>query len=107
MPEELENLIDIARIKYLAKKLHIIKIASKKTAVVFTFEPSKGDDGIEAHVVDLVKKYGNKIKFSSGIKPMVTLGIGSNNERQILNDVTELLKVCQTCQRNPEPTASC
>ena len=37
MPEELENLIDIARIKYLAKKLHIIKIASRKTAVVFTF----------------------------------------------------------------------
>lgn len=92
MPEELENLIDIARIKYLAKKLHIIKIASKKTAVVFTFEPSKGDDGIEAHVVDLVKKYGNKIKFSSGIKPMVTLEIGSNNERQILNDVTEFVK---------------
>ena len=92
MPEELENLIDIARIKYLAKQINITKIASKKTAVVFTFEPSKGENGIETHVVDLVKKYGNKIKFSNGVKPMVTLEIGSNNERQILNDVTEFIK---------------
>ena len=31
MPEELENLLDIARIKYLAKPHYITKIASKKT----------------------------------------------------------------------------
>lgn len=88
MPSELENLIAIARIKYLAKQLKISKIASKKTAVVFTFEPNK----FELDITELVKKYGNKIKFSSGIKPMVTLEIGSTNERQILNDVTEFLK---------------
>lgn len=87
MPSELENLIAIARIKYLAKALKIGKIASKKTAAVFTFEPNK----FELDITELVKKYGNKIKFSSGIKPMVTLEIGSTNERQILNDVTEFL----------------
>ena len=87
MPSELENLIAVARIKYLAKKLKISKIASKKTAVVFTFEPKK----FELDITELVKKYGNKIKFSSGIKPMVTLEIGSTNERQILNDVTDFL----------------
>ena len=42
--------------------------------------------------MELVKKYGNRIKFSPGMKPMITLEIGSNNERQILNDVTEFLK---------------
>lgn len=88
MPEELENLMDIARIKYLAKGINISKIVSKKTVVVFTFEPNKFDIDIE----ELVKRYGNKIKFSAGIKPMVTLEIGSMNERQILNDVTEFLK---------------
>lgn len=91
MPSELENLIDIARIKYLAKKMNISKIASKntnpKTSVVFTFEPNK----MEMDITELVKKYGNKIKFSAGIKPMATLEIGSDNERQILNDVTEFL----------------
>ena len=88
MPEELENLVDIARIKYLAKGLNIEKIASKKTAVLFTFTANEQNIDIP----NLVKKYGNKIKFSAGIKPMITLEIGSNNERQILNDVTEFLK---------------
>ena len=41
MPAELENLIDIARIKYLAKAKNITKIASKKTAVVFTWQTSQ------------------------------------------------------------------
>ena len=87
MPKELENLIAIARIKYLAKQLKLTKIASNKTAVVFTFESNK----FELDLIELVKKYGNKIKFSAGRKPMITLQIGSENERQILNDVTEFL----------------
>lgn len=89
MPKELENLIAIARIKYLAKQLKLTKIASNKTAVVFTFEPNK----FELDLNELVKKYGNKIKFSAGIKPMITLQIGSENERQILNDVIEFLSL--------------
>ena len=89
MPRELENLIDIARIKYLAKQLNIEKIASKKTAVVFTFETNNQN---EIDIPKLVKEYGTKIKFSAGIKPMITLEIGTNNERKILNDVTEFVK---------------
>lgn len=115
MPKELENLIAIARIKYLAKQLKVIKIAStkmagnstitnrrtsngtasnriakNKTVVVFTFEPNK----FELDLNELVKKYGNQIKFSAGIKPMITLQIesqGNNRERQLLHDVTEFL----------------
>ena len=93
MPGELENLIDIARIKYLAKEKGITKIASKKgvnnkEVVVFTLEQNNN----EIDINEMIKKYANKIKFSAGIKPMITLEIGSNNERQILNDVTEFLK---------------
>ena len=88
MPPELENLIDIARIKYLTKDLKISKIASKKTAVIFTFEEGK----FEYDIHNLVKKYENKLKFSAGIKPMITLEIGTTNEIKILNDVTEFLK---------------
>ena len=97
MPEELENLIDIARIKYLAKDLNISKIMSKKTAVVFTFESSK----MEIDINNLIKKYGNRIKFSAGIKPMITLEIGTDNERQILNDTTEFLKGFGDGPKNP------
>lgn len=88
MPAELENLLDIARIKYLAKPFSISKIASKRTAVVFTFEQSK----YEIDLQKLLITYKNRIKFSPGIKTMITLEIGTTNERQILNDVTEFLK---------------
>lgn len=107
MPKELENLIAIARIKYLAKQLKVTKIANSKiesnktasiktlnakTAIVFTFEPNK----FELDLNELVKKYGNKIKFSAGIKPMITLQIESQSERQILNDITEFLSLFGT-----------
>ncbi len=88
MPEELENLLDIARIKYLAKPFSISKIASRGTAVIFTFEKSK----MEIDLNKLIKIYRNKLKFSPGVKTMITLEIGTTNERQILNDVTEFLK---------------
>ena len=88
MPSEIENLLDIARIKYMAKPLYITKIASKRTAVVFTFEQSKFD----VDIPKLVSIYKNRLKFSPGVKPMITLDIGTTNERQILNDVAEFLK---------------
>ena len=88
MPGELENLLDIARIKYLAKPLYITKIASKKTSVVFTYDQKK----FNVDIVKLVETYKNKVKFQPGVKPMITLNIGTTNERQILNDVMEFLK---------------
>ena len=38
MPSEIENLLEISRIKQLAKKNNIIKIQSKRDAIVFTYE---------------------------------------------------------------------
>lgn len=90
MPEQLENLIDIARIKYLAKALHIEKITSRKSAVLFTFNPNSVRDVID--IPEIVKVYGNRIKFSSGIKPMVTLEIKENSDRKVLREVTNFVK---------------
>ena len=55
---------------------------------MFTFEQSKYKIDLQG----LLKIYRNKIKFSPGIKTMITLDIGTTNERQILNDVTEFLR---------------
>lgn len=88
MPSELENLISIARIKYLAKEKDIIKIVSKKTKVIFTYGKEKPD----IDIVKLVNKYQNDLKFSSGVKPMVTLELRTTNEKEILNKVTEYLR---------------
>ena len=91
MPKEVENLLKIAKIKYLAKGLNISKIASKninqEQSVVFTFEQGK----FKLDINEIIKKYGSKIKFSNGIKPMITLKIGQSNEKQILKEVIEFL----------------
>ena len=95
MPNELENLIDIARIKYLAKTLsniNISKIASKNTNVVFTFEAKAGNANIDIDIGEIIKKYGNRIKFSAGIKPSITLNIGSKDEKIILKETTKLIR---------------
>ena len=91
MPGQLENLIDIARIKYISKKLDIEKIVSKKNAVVFTFNPNTVREKID--ILKLVEKYENRIKFSSGIKPMVTITIKNNdNDKELLKEVTNFVK---------------
>ena len=91
MPKEVENLIAVARIKYLAKQINLNKITSKNidssTSIIFTFENNK----LEIDLNEMVKKYGTAIKFSNGIKPSITLKIKSKNEKQILNDITKFL----------------
>jgi len=88
MPEELEKLLEIARIKGLAKKKFISKIASKRDGVVFTYHNDKFDVSI---VDSLIKIYGNKIRISPGIRPMVTLKLDNNSESNILKEVKEFL----------------
>ena len=75
MPKEIENLLEIARIKSLCKKNNIIKVVSKKDFVVFTFEENKFDFDVNK----IINKYGNKVKFSAGIKPMLTLDVKENS----------------------------
>ncbi|MCI9063441.1 MAG: transcription-repair coupling factor [Clostridia bacterium] len=89
MPKELESLLEIARIKQLAKMKFITKIASKRDAVVFTYDNNKFDAEC---VNELIKKYGNRIRFSPGIKPMITLKLQGNSENDILEEVKEFLK---------------
>ncbi len=90
MPQELGNLIDIARIKYLSKELHIEKIVTRREAVIFTFNPNTVKETI--NIQQLVEQYGNKIKFSAGIKPMITLEMGEKKERKLLQEITKFIK---------------
>lgn len=87
IPKEVENLISIARIKYLAKKQKISKITSKNEVTLFTFSKNQQ----EINIKKLVEKYGNKIKFSNGIKPTITLKTQTNSEKQTLSTITDFL----------------
>ncbi len=61
MPEEVNNLLEIARIKELAKKAFVIKISGRRESVIFNFDANN----FNMNIVDkLVKKYRNEIRFS-------------------------------------------
>ena len=87
MPKEIENLIEIARIKILCKKLNISKVQGKKNFVLFIFEPGE----IKIDIDGLVKKYKNKIKFTQGVKPQITLALDNVSELKMLREVKEVL----------------
>ena len=89
IPHEVENLLEISRIKQLAKAKGVVKISSKKEAIVFTYDNSLFDASC---VQPLIKEYGNRIRFSPGVKPMITLKIENNSEETILDEVKGFLE---------------
>ena len=90
IPSEVENLLEISRIKQLAKKNGIIKIAGKRDAIVFTFD----SELFKPECVQIyIKSYGSRIRFSPGAKPIITLKIQLNEEKDILKAVKEFLNI--------------
>ena len=88
MPSELENLMEIARIKSLCKEKFVTKISSKRGFAVFSFE----NENFDIDVGELLMEYKNKIRFSPGIKPMITLALGHSEDIKVLKEIKEFLK---------------
>ena len=95
MPKELENLIEVARIKEMCREAGVIKIAEKKNSftnsqnLVFYYDKNK----YNPEIVDiLIKKYGYDIKFSAGLEPYVTLRIGELTDEELIEKIKEFLK---------------
>ena len=87
MPYEVENLLDIARIKSLAKEKYILKISQKRENIIFYFDNSKFNFDI---VDKLMKIYRNRIKFSPSKDPYITFKL--ENPKQILEECKDFLK---------------
>ena len=92
MPQEVENLIEIARIKILCRTANVLKITQKTDAVVFYLD--KDNIKIDEKIINtLVEKYGPKLKFSQGVEPYITLKISSKDEIEIVKMIKELLTI--------------
>ena len=95
MPKELENLIEVARIKELCRKAGVVKVSQKKNMItnsqnlVFYYDKDKYNPEI---VDKLIKKYGYDIKFSTGIEPYVTLRIGNLKDKELIEKIKEFIK---------------
>lgn len=92
MPQEVENLIEIARIKILCRTANVLKITQKTDAVVFYLD--KDNIKIDEKIINtLVEKYGPKLKFSQGVEPYITLKMSSKDEMEIIRMIKELLTI--------------
>ena len=89
MPEEVNNLLEIARIKELAKKAFVTKISERRDSVVFNFDANN----FNFDVVDkLIKTYRNQIKFSPGKEPYITYKVQENSDTVIIKKIKDFLK---------------
>lgn len=88
IPKEVENLLEIARIKNLCKEKNIIKISQKPISIVFYIDIHRFNmDNIDR----LVKEYQDQIRFSSGTEPYITLKNKDNKEKIVLKKIKEFL----------------
>ena len=84
---EIENLLDIARIKILAREKFILKISQKRENVVFHFD----NENFNFDIVDkLMKVYRNRIKFSPSREPYITFKLAE--EKAVLKECKEFLE---------------
>ena len=80
------SLLGIARIKEQCKEIGITKITQKQEKVVFYFNP----ESFTLDIADLIAKYNNRIKFSTGINPYITFTL--KNTYNVIDEIIEFLK---------------
>ena len=87
IPNEIDNLFKITRIKNLAKLKNVLKIAQKGNNIIYNFDPDLFDSDI---VSKLIIKYKSRIKFSPSINPYLTFSL---NGEDVLEEVKKFLEV--------------
>lgn len=91
LPTELENLLEVARIKELAREVGATKISQRLESIVFYFtREAMTPEKMEK----LYEQYGIAIRFSKGIEPYVTFKVGKRTEKEIISKVKEFLNLC-------------
>ena len=86
MPAEVENLLEIARIKNLCSDKKITKIIQRGSNIIFYFMEKEFDF---SSVSKLIEIYKNKVKFSPSALPYITYKIDEN--KAIIKQVKEFL----------------
>ncbi len=89
MPAELENLLEIVRIKELCRRLNILKMTKKNGNYVFYFDANKFDFSI---VDKLLQEYKNAVSFSPGKEPYITLKSKANTDVEQLDEIKMFLR---------------
>ena len=86
LPVEIENLINIARIRNISREKGINKINQNNEKIIFYFDEKKFDFSV---VDKLLKIYGIRIKFSPAKNPYITYHL--KDKKYLMKEVKEFL----------------
>ena len=75
LPKEIENLLEVARIKRMCKENNIIKVQQKRDKINFTL----GKKYDVNKIPDLIKTYNNRIKVKMEKEDVITILMKNNN----------------------------
>ena len=91
MPNEIYNLLEVARIKCYAKNVGVVSIQQKENSVVVKFDDSAA---LTSDVVQLlIDNYKRNIFFSATAVPYITLKLQAKTEKEILKEILKLFKI--------------
>ncbi len=93
IPEETNNLIEIAYIKNLAAFLGFVSIKEREDAVLLNF-PEHGGLPLEK-IGELMGKWRGKLMFSAGKQPYLSLRTLHSKQYEVLNNIKILLQDLQ------------
>ena len=86
-PEEIENLLEVARVKNLAREKFVVKIHQRGNNIVYNFVDGKFNMDV---LEKLIKIYKSNIKFSpSSLSPYVTVKV--KNQFEVLKECKQFL----------------
>jgi len=89
MPKEVENLMEVARIKNGCIESGVWKISQRNESCIFYFDAKR----FKMDIVDkLIQKYQNRIRFSPGKDPYITLRLTYKKEDEMIKQIHEFLK---------------
>lgn len=89
MPKAVVNLLDIALIKAIANQAEIISIKQKDINYILEV---KRDAAINPNKIpSLVKKYGNKLRFTINERPYFTFTIQKNEKKHMFKKLKEII----------------
>lgn len=89
LPEPVENLIDIAMVKFLARPFGVSGINVKKESVNLTFSSLK--NFADERLSDAVKSSGGEAYFSVANMPKIEFARGTRNNKQMLDALKKFL----------------
>ena len=100
LPEEVENLLEIARIKELCKQCHIYKVSQRVNGVVFIIE----EKAYTPEIIDaMIQEYKNKLRFSPGKEMYFTLKVEGKGDSKKLEEIKSFLQTLTSVKAKQQP----